>query len=470
MKRLFLFLGLLVAARISLAQTIVTGTVVDPNGNPYANGTASAVSVPNSGQPTVYTTPVPTSSTGFFTMPLAPNTYIFTLCAPPVQIGPLANPTPKQICFSSGPVVVSGSNQDVSALLGTAAVIGPVGGGGVTGVPNQIVVTNNSTVGLANPASFPGQVSFPDPGFLELTPHPYCYYAGNALLQQYQICYLQNVGLVAMPFGANGFNEWMMVTDLSVSQAFTPGQQCCVILANGAWGVVTPLPLGTIAKGGSVGPIASAATDLNGTYSIVEPLTAVSLVSTGRLNGGTAGGQAWTEGGPPTTQIGAEIPFADIATHEIGIFSNGGGKKLNVAVRPAPIHQTAQTASISTATLCAAALGNCDQAGQYHVHLDFINTGTACTNVTAGSVGFQLTWTDTNGTQHAAVQVPMMTQASATALAGTMVFVANNLSAWGSGDINISTNGSVIQYATNYTACTTGTGTYQLDASVTRLE
>jgi hypothetical protein len=34
----------------------------------------------------------------------------------------------------------------------------------------------------------------------------------------------------------------------------------------------------------------------------------------------------------------------------------------------------------------------------------------------------------------------------------------------------ISTNGSVIQYATNYTGCTTGTGTYQLDASVTRIQ
>jgi hypothetical protein len=184
---------------------------------------------------------------------------------------------------------------------------------------------------------------------------------------------------------------------------------------------------------------------------------------------GTAGGAVGACGTPPAIQPGSTAWYVD-ANCESDFAVNGTVGSRAVRRTPSPVHSTGNTASISTATLCSTALGNCDGAGQYHVHFDFINTGTACTNVTAGSVGLQLTWTDTNGTTHSAVQVPMMTQASATALAGTMVFVANNLSAWGSGDITISTNGSVIQYATNYTGCTTGTGTYQLDASVTRIQ
>jgi hypothetical protein len=39
-----------------------------------------------------------------------------------------------------------------------------------------------------------------------------------------------------------------------------------------------------------------------------------------------------------------------------------------------------------------------------------------------------------------------------------------------SGDFTISTNGTIIQYATGYTACTTGTGTYNLRATVTRVQ
>lgn len=172
-----------------------------------------------------------------------------------------------------------------------------------------------------------------------------------------------------------------------------------------------------------------------------------------------------------TTVAASSFICANSNTHELSAATNGSSSLgMLIRAQPGAIHQTAQTASITTATLCAASAGACNVAGQYHVHFDFINTGTACTNVTAGSVGFQLTWTDTNATAHSAVQIPMITQASVTALAGTMVFVANNLSAFGSGDFNISTNGTIIQYATNYTGCTTGTGTYQLDAVVTRLQ
>jgi hypothetical protein len=123
MKSLPLFALLLLAASFARAQTTVTGTVADPNSNPYANGTASAASVVSSGQASTSTTPVATSGSGAFSMVLNAGTYLFTICAPPVQIGPTANPTPKQVCFSSGPIAVSGSSQDISAALNAVALI-----------------------------------------------------------------------------------------------------------------------------------------------------------------------------------------------------------------------------------------------------------------------------------------------------------------------------------------------------------
>lgn len=170
-----------------------------------------------------------------------------------------------------------------------------------------------------------------------------------------------------------------------------------------------------------------------------------------------------------------DITFDRVAAKVFGVSTTTPGDHDGMIsakgfLSPNVIHQTAKTAAITTATLCAAATGGCNVAGQYHISATIINTGTACTNVTAGSVGLNLTWTDSNGTTHTTVTVPLFTQASSTATAATMVFVANNLSAFASADFNISTNGTIIQYATIYTGCTTGTGTYQLDISVNKVQ
>ena len=90
-------------------------------------------------------------------------------------------------------------------------------------------------------------------------------------------------------------------------------------------------------------------------------------------------------------------------------------------------------------------------------------------NAAPGGVTFTLTWTDTNTTVHT-IQLPMDDSASLTATSGTFTFRTTLAAAWASGDINVSTNGSIIQYATGYTACGVGTGQYQLDAAVTRLQ
>lgn len=133
------------------------------------------------------------------------------------------------------------------------------------------------------------------------------------------------------------------------------------------------------------------------------------------------------------------------------------------------IHQTAQTGAISIATLCAGSAGSsCGVAGEYEVSYTFIQGGTACSVPGTGGVTFLLTWTDTNGNAHSAVSLPMDDASAITSLSQTFHFQTTNAAAWASGVFNISTNGSVIQYATGYTACGTGTGTYQLDAVVTR--
>lgn len=133
MKLLF-FIFFLVSAFAS-AQTTVTGTIVDPNGNAYANGTAAAYSVATSGQPTSSTSPVSTNGAGFFTLVLNANTYVFTICAPPVNLGPTQNPTPTQVCFTSSPIAISGGSQDVSTQLNAVAkLLGPT----ATAVPGGV--------------------------------------------------------------------------------------------------------------------------------------------------------------------------------------------------------------------------------------------------------------------------------------------------------------------------------------------
>ena len=130
----------LLLASVASAQTTVVGTVIDPNQNPYSNGTASAIQVVVSGQNPGSPTNVSTDNSGSFSMSLPSNTYyVFTICAPPTQLGPTSNPTPKMVCFQSGPIYVSGVSQDVSSSLNSvAAILGPNLAASVTTIANAI--------------------------------------------------------------------------------------------------------------------------------------------------------------------------------------------------------------------------------------------------------------------------------------------------------------------------------------------
>lgn len=202
-------------------------------------------------------------------------------------------------------------------------------------------------------------------------------------------------------------------------------------------------------------------------------LAATSFLSTGTApscTAGTGGVLCEGEGTAPTAASAVSQLYSDSSFHDFAIQTNGGGTGIVQHTAPGKIRLTGQTASIGTATLCAATAGACDQPGHYRVDWSFYQGGTACSVVTAGSVQFKLTWTDGNSTNHAAIQLAMDNSASLIATANAFTFTTNNATAWATGSFNLDSNGSILQYATTYAACTTGTGTYALDINVTRMQ
>jgi hypothetical protein len=200
--------------------------------------------------------------------------------------------------------------------------------------------------------------------------------------------------------------------------------------------------------------------------------TAIGGVATGAgtsCAGGTAGATCLGEGTPPAAVTAVGQIYADSTLHDIAVQANGGVAKLVHSTAPGYIHVTGKTAAITTATLCDTVPGACNQAGQYRVDWNFNNTGTACATPGPGGVTFLLTWTDDSGA-HSAVSLPMHDSASLTAASGTFTFQTTKTNAWASGSFDIQSTGAIIQYATGYTACTTGTGTYELNATITRLQ
>ena len=185
---------------------------------------------------------------------------------------------------------------------------------------------------------------------------------------------------------------------------------------------------------------------------------------------GTAGGLCGAEGTAPTNVSGTMALYPDSTAHEIKVATNGSASfGTLVRAQPGAVNQTSQTGSISTATLCAASAGACNVAGQYRINANFWGSGTACSVVTAGSVALTITWTDEDAQTHTAIGFPMWDETKG-AMETSFYFNTALGTESAGGSWTISTNGTVIQYATTYSACTTGTGTYNLRLTAERLQ
>jgi hypothetical protein len=255
--------------------------------------------------------------------------------------------------------------------------------------------------------------------------------------------------------------------------AGTSGGVVCFTAA-ATWGSSGALTANVLTKGGGAGvcPSNSSITDNGTTITTSEPIATTSTLAAGSspptCTPGTAGAICLNEGTAPTPASAVDQIYADSTFHTFGILVNGGSAGIVVEGLPGSIQKTGQTALISTATLCASSAGACAPAGEYHVHLAMEQAGTACSANTTNGVAVQLTWTDKNGVTHSAVTIPLLTSASLIATSGTMAWPASGVTAYASADFNLFTNGSIIQYATTYSNCTTGgTAAYDLAITVT---
>lgn len=165
MRTLRTFVWLLLLAGTALAQfTTVTGTVVDPNGLPYAFGTITPLLVipSGAGSPTLNGSPYspPTGPTGLgmngsFTLNLGDNTVLlpantkwnFTVCSGVGTVQPAIG-TGSQCFTLAAPITISGASQSITANLNAVALALTVPGiaGAVVSVGATAPITSSGGV------------------------------------------------------------------------------------------------------------------------------------------------------------------------------------------------------------------------------------------------------------------------------------------------------------------------------------
>ncbi len=144
-----LLLVLLLAPFAAAQFTLVSGTVTDPHGTPYALGTITAQLITAGTSPTIngssfsMTASAGLNSAGSFTMQLVSNALMlpntlqwgFTVCSAQGTVQP-AGGTGSQ-CFSL-PITISGATQSITATLSAAAPALTSGSGGPLGTLDQV--------------------------------------------------------------------------------------------------------------------------------------------------------------------------------------------------------------------------------------------------------------------------------------------------------------------------------------------
>ena len=198
--------------------------------------------------------------------------------------------------------------------------------------------------------------------------------------------------------------------------------------------------VGTVTSIATTGPITGGTIIGSGTIACGTCVTGSSLTSTDLITGG--GGQAVTANANDTVASGGIFTLYDnLTTAGLGFATVLGVSDV-----------TGQSASQSTVNI----LSSTPAAGHYLVRL-YLNQNAVCSTGT-GNVYATVSWTDAVHA-HTAVTVPLTLITTAVSTANGYVDAAIPL--W-------SATSSAISYTTTYTACTSGTGTYDLHAEVER--
>src|ERR1035437_1311996 len=199
---------------------------------------------------------------------------------------------------------------------------------------------------------------------------------------------------------------------------------------------------GTVTSIATTGPISGGTISTTGTISCPTCATSAAALGNGYLIVG-AGSQ------------GEQALSSDVVATGTGIYTTYGGiatAGLGFAVVEGVSDVTAQVANQTTVNLVAST----SAAGHYLVRI-YVDQNALCTTGT-GSVFAPVSWTDATHA-HTAVTVPL-TLAN-TAISSSAGFIDAAIPLW-------SVTSSPIAYTTTSTACTSGTGSYDLHAEVER--
>lgn len=198
---------------------------------------------------------------------------------------------------------------------------------------------------------------------------------------------------------------------------------------------------GTVTSIATTGPIGGGTITTTGTLTCTTCVTSAASLTSGDLMTG-AGSQGSQVNANDVLAAGGAFTTYD------GITTAGLGLATVLAVSDV----TAQTASQTTVNLIAST----GAAGHYVVHL-YLDQNALCTTGT-GSVYATVSWTDATHA-HSAQTVPLAL--ANTAISSTNGYVDAIIPLWAA-------NATAISYTTTYSACATGTASYDLHATVER--
>jgi hypothetical protein len=160
---------------------------------------------------------------------------------------------------------------------------------------------------------------------------------------------------------------------------------------------------------------------------------------------------------PRDVYVGRNLIMSSTASRYNGISTAGVGLEPVYAT----VSLTGQTGAIAASTLCSSA--SCGS-GQFVVTY-YVDSTATCGTPGPAAVSLNIGWTDEAGAKVFA-SVPV----AGTGIASNAMALGNTGN-FGSGQISLwSTGANAITYQTNYTACTSGTGTYSLRVAVKQMQ